>query len=89
VKKWNDKITGGEPQGSAFSVAVQPVMHDAYQVELKRRALTPDILGNTNDSDDPSLVAADGPLAKVLIAMGIRDVNNRWNVGDTPKGETA
>lgn len=88
VKKWNDRLTGGEPMGSAFKVAMTAGMHDAYEVEIRRRNLQPDILGNVSDRDDPKLVAPDGPLAALLVQMGIRDIDDRWNVGDTPKGES-
>lgn len=37
-----------------------------------------------DDSDDPRLVAPDGPLAQLLIALGYRDEQDTWNVGETP-----
>lgn len=86
VKKWHDRISGGKELPSAFALAQDPTMHAAWEVEQRRRALQPDVLGNVADSDDPALVAADGPLAALLVAMGKRDIDDRWAVGDTPKG---
>lgn len=40
----------------------------------------------TNDHDDAELTAADGPLAQLLVALGYREEDWDWAVGDTPKG---
>lgn len=86
VKKWEDRLPGGNPAQSAFAIALQPHAHDAYEVEVRRRDLTPNVLGNIDDNDDLRLVAADGPLARLLVAMGIRDASWKWAVGETPTG---
>jgi hypothetical protein len=80
-------LTGGRvlPQ-SAFGVAMMPHSRDAYEVEVRRRRLTPDLLGNRRDKDDPELVAADGPLARLMVAQGFRDPGWKWDVGSTPTG---
>lgn len=68
--------------------------HDAREVERRRRDLPLHkrrvkrgqrfrTLEYRDDADDPELVAAHGPLARLLDAMGVRDVESEWNVGET------
>lgn len=37
----------------------------------------------TRDDDDPLLTDPDGPLARLLTALGFRDADAHWNVGET------
>lgn len=72
---------------SAFSQALAPHARTAWEVELRRAKLGTDVLGNRiPDKQDPWLVDPNGPLADLLVAMGRRDIADRWAVGDTPKG---
>lgn len=77
----------GSVERNAMAQAMDPYMRDAYEVERRRALLGYDILGNrVPDRTDPWLVDPDGPLAGLLVAMGRRDIGDRWAVGDSPKG---
>ena len=89
VKKWQDRLSGGEPTPSAFQMALDPIYADAYAVERRRRQLPRDEFGHVIVPElDYELTDPDGPMAHLLVALGQRDIADRWNVGDTPKGET-
>lgn len=65
-------------------------LHDAFEVDRRRRQLPQDILGHREvPAGDPILAAPDGPLARLLIAQGRRDASWRWEVGSTPTGVRA
>lgn len=67
------------------------LLADAREVERRRAALPPraetDRHGRPvearRDEDDPDLVDPDGPLARLLVALGFRDGEAYWNVGET------
>lgn len=67
------------------------LLADAREVERRRAALPTRIESDrhgrpvevTRDDDDPELVEADGALARLLVALGFRDADAHWNVGET------
>lgn len=82
--KWKYRIRQANP--AADVSAYSPLRFDAIDVEKRRARLSRDVLGNYSDSQDPDLVAPDGPLARILQAQGYRDSDTPWAVGDTPAG---
>jgi len=87
IDKWRARIRKANPD--ADTGPYTQLRRDIVEVARRRDRLPSDVLGNTDDSKDPELVAPDGPLAHLLIAMGFRDPDWTWAVGDTPTGATA
>lgn len=78
---WEFRLLGAGKRGDWTALG------NASQVEKRRARLpkhaTPDGMTYRDDSDDPDLVSADGPLADLLVALGYRDAEDYWNVGET------
>lgn len=81
---------GGRP-GDPLVWLDADLLAAARETQLRRDRLAPrvelDHRGRPHpvrhDADDPALVAPDGPLAQLLVALGHRDPDATWNVGET------
>lgn len=86
-KVWQGRIA--EKTGKRLT-ARSPEFAAAHQVADARAGLPdhkrPDGSTYTLDHDDDRLVDSDGPLADLLVALGYRDPDWEWAVGDTPAG---
>ena len=81
IAKWRAQAPPDLPTGpySRFEYEAAQVTAMRAQLEGGDR----DVLGNRRDSDNPALVAPNGPLAQLLAMLGIRDLSP-YAVGDTP-----
>jgi hypothetical protein len=76
---WRFKIRANDKtQDTGYS---GDLMINAYRVQQMRDA--------GYDDTSPELSDPDGPLAAILVAVGYRDENWDWAVGDTPSGVRA
>lgn len=64
--------------------AYSQLQRDGFDVIERRQRLPRNQLGDRMPDDlDPDLVAPDGPLARILIALGLRTESDWWAVGQS------
>lgn len=71
---------------SAWAVTIRD--SDPDRAEREVRAIRDEYprgkQGRQRASRDPRLRDSEGPLAELLVALGLRDSDDEWAVGDTP-----
>lgn len=90
--KWYKRLveSGKKPSEltgfSTWAVTIRDTDPDRAEKEVQdiRKEYPKSRAGRKRADVDPRLRNPDGPLAELLVALGLRDSEDEWAVGDTP-----